>query len=155
MRKGGVLCESFMLSFVIINHIFFMKKFIRITCKVLLSLIMLMPIVGAFGVFPAPTADFYTNPKAFAFIEALMGSGYINPIMAIVFALALAVLWTKREALAAILILPITVNIVAFHLFLDGGLLTPGAIMGNALFVLNVYFLWQHRAAYASLMKQK
>ena len=131
-----------------------MKKIINIALKVLLSLIMLMPIIGALGVFPAPTADLYSNPKAFAFIEALMSSGYINPIMAFVFALALISLWMKREALAAILILPITVNIVAFHLFLDSGLFTPGAIMGNVLLLLNAYFLWQNRATYASLLKK-
>ena len=126
----------------------------HIALKVLLSLIMLMPIIGALGIFPAPTADLYNNPRSFAFIEALMGSGYVNPIMGLVFATALVSLWAKREALAAILILPITVNIVAFHLFLDGGLLTPGAIMGNALLLLNGYFLWQNRAAYAPLLKK-
>ena len=132
-----------------------MKKIIPIALKVLLSLIMVMPIVGALGVFPAPTADLYNNPKAFAFIEALMGSGYINPIMGLVFALALVCLWTKREALAAILILPITVNVVAFHLFLDGGLLTPGAVMADALLALNVYFLWQQRTEYRTLLAQR
>ncbi len=131
-----------------------MKKAVRIALKVLLSFIMLMPIFGALGVFPAPTADLYNNPKSFAFIEALMGSGYINPIMGLVFAMALISLWTKREALAAILILPITVNIIAFHLFLDGGLFTSGAIMGNALLLLNIYFLWQNRTAYAPLLKK-
>ena len=132
-----------------------MKKIIPIALKVLLSLIMVMPIVGALGVFPAPTADLYNNPKAFAFIEALMGSGYINPIMGLVFALALVCLWTKREALAAILILPITVNVVAFHLFLDGGLLTPGAVMADVLLALNVYFLWQQRTEYRTLLAQR
>lgn len=84
-----------------------------------------------------------------------MGSGYINPIMGIVFAIALVSLWTKREALAAMLILPITVNIVAFHFFLDGGLFKSGAVMGNALLLLNIYFLWQHRTMYASLLEKK
>jgi len=132
-----------------------MKKFADIFLKVVLSLIMVMPIVGALGVFPAPTADLYNNPRAFAFIEALMGSGYINPIMGLVFAVALVSLWTKRVALAAALILPITVNIVAFHLFLDGGLLTPGAVMADVLLALNIYFLWQQRAEYSHLLSQR
>lgn len=136
------------------NTYLFMKKIINIVLKVLLSFIMVMPILGALGVFPAPTADLYNNPKAFAFIEALMGSGYMNLMMALVFAVAFVSLWLKREALAALLLLPITVNIVAFHLFLDGGLLTPGAIMGNVLLLLNVYFLWQNRAVYAPLLKK-
>ncbi len=132
-----------------------MKKVVHIGLKVLLSLIMLMPILGVLGIFPAPTADLYNNQKAFAFIEALMGSGYINPIMGLVFAIAIISFWVKREALAAILILPITVNIIAFHSFLDGGLFKPGAMMGNALLILNIYFLWQNRTAYASLLEKK
>lgn len=133
-----------------------MKNPINTVLKVLLSLIMVMPILGTLGIFPAPTADLYGNPKAFAFIEALMNSGYINAIMAIVFALALVCLWTKRTALAALLILPLTVNIVAFHLFLDGGLFTPGSIMADILLVLNAYFFYQQRNAYRTLLsKQK
>jgi hypothetical protein len=58
----------------------------------------------------------------------------------------------KREALASLLIFPITVNSIDIHLVLDGGLFTPGAIMGNVLLVLNIYFLCQNRPAYASLL---
>lgn len=129
-----------------------MEKVINIALKVLLSLIMVMPILGTLGIFPAPTADLYSNPKAFAFIEALMSAGYVNVIMAIVFALALVSLWAKRVALAALLILPLTVNIVGFHAFLDGGLLTPGAVMGDVLLALNIYFLYQQRNVYRTLL---
>lgn len=130
-----------------------MKKFLNIFLKVLLSLILVMPILGATGIFPAPTPEMYNTDEAYAFIAMLMEGGYILVIEAIVFALAIICLWTKRVALAAILILPITVNIIGFHLFLDGGLFTPGAMMGNLLLILNVYFLWQERKAYGNLLK--
>jgi putative oxidoreductase len=130
-----------------------MKKAFNIILKLLLTLILVMPILGATGVFPAPTAEMYQNPEAYAFIAILMSSKYIMILDAIVFALAIVCLWTKRVALAALLILPITVNIIGFHLFLDGGLLTPGAAMGNILLLLNLYFLWQSRKEYSSLMK--
>ena len=55
---------------------------------------------------------------------------------------------------AALLILPITVNVVAFHLFLDGGLLTGGAVLGNIMLLVNAYFLWQHRHEYRPLLAQ-
>lgn len=129
-----------------------MKKIVDIGLKALLSLLMVMPILGATGIFPAPTADMYNTPEAFAFINTLMGAGYINAIMAIVFALALIALWTKRVALAALLILPLTVNIIAFHLFLDGGIFTAGSVMANLLALLNVYFLYQQRAVYRTLL---
>jgi hypothetical protein len=132
-----------------------MNKALDILAKVLLSLLMIMPILGAAGIFPPPTPDLYNTPEAYAFIVALMGAKYLMPIMAVVFALALGCLWTKRVALAALLILPLTVNIFAFHLVLDGGMFTAGAIMGNVLAVLNAYFLWQERAVYAVLLKVK
>lgn len=131
-----------------------MKKVVDIVLKVLLSLLIIMPIIGAFGVMPAPTADLYNSPDAFAFISILMSSKYIMYINAIVFATAFVLMWTKRMALAAILILPITVNIVAFHLFLDGGLFTPGAIMGDLLGIINLYFIWDQREHYLPLLKK-
>jgi putative oxidoreductase len=129
-------------------------KTLHIIFKVLLSIILIMPIFGAFGVFPAPTAEMYSNPTAFAFIEILMNSKYIMVLDAIVFTLSLFFIWTRREALAGLLLLPITVNIVAFHAFLDGGLLVPGAIMGNVLALLNIYFLWKNRAQIMPLFKK-
>ena len=130
-----------------------MKKATNVFLKLLLSLILLMPILGVTGIFPAPTPDMYNTQEAYDFIAMLMASKYIVYIAVIVFALAVLCLWTKRVALAALLILPITVNIVGFHLFLDGGLFTAGAVMGNILLVLNLYFLWQERKEYRSLLK--
>ena len=130
-----------------------MKKALNITLKLLLTLILVMPILGATGIFPAPTPEMYNTPEAYDFVAMLMASKYIMIIDAVVFALAIVCLWTKRVALAALLILPITVNIVGFHLFLDGGLFTASAMMGNLLLLLNLHFLWQSRKEYSSLMK--
>jgi hypothetical protein len=74
--------------------------------------------------------------------------------MAVVHVVALACLWTRRTGLAALRILPITVNVVAFHAFLDGGLLTAGAVLANITLLINAYFLWQHRREYAPLLAQ-
>ncbi len=113
-----------------------------------------MSVIGSFGFFPEPTANMYNNPEAFAFIEILMDVKYINIIMGIVFVLALFFIWTKRMALAAILILPITLNIIAFHAFLDGGLFTGGAVMGNVLFLINIYFLYKNKKSYTHLLQR-
>ena len=133
-----------------------MKKYGNVFLKVVFSLILLMPIMGALNVFPAPTPNMYNNPQSFAFIRTLMDSAsYINYIMAIVFALAFVFMWTKRVALAALLVLPIVVNIVAFHMFLDGGLFTSGSVPGVIFAALNVYFLWQQRDSYSQLFAKK
>jgi hypothetical protein len=131
-----------------------MRKVVDIGLKIVLSLILLLPIVGALGVLPPPTQDLYNTPQAFEFIETITDGRYISIIMALVHVAALASLWTRRTALAALLILPITVNVVAFHAFLDGGLLTGGAVLGNLMLLINAYFLWQHRREYRPLVER-
>jgi len=128
-------------------------KIIGHLCRLVLSLIILLPIVGAFDVMPAPTRDLYNTDRAFQYIEVLMNARYVTVMMAVVFALALYFLWTKRTALAALLILPVALNIVGFHAFLDGGLFTPGAVIGDVLFLLNFYVLWQGREALMQLLR--
>jgi len=120
-----------------------MNKYLHITFKVLFSLLLLTPLLGVTGVFPAPTRDLYNTDEAFNFINGVMNTAmYISVLMVIVNVIAVFALWTKREALAALLILPITANIIGFHALCDGGLLTGGAVMGNILLLLNLYFLY-------------
>ncbi len=130
-------------------------KILNVILKVLLCLIILMPILGVLGVFPPPTPDLYKTEEAFNFIEILMSSKYIPYLNALIYAICIALIITKRMALAALLMLPINVNVVAFHLFLDGGLFTGGAILGNVLMLINLYFLWQNRAQYQGLWEKE
>lgn len=129
-------------------------KIVDMGLKVILSLILLSSLLGAVGVFPAPTPEMYNNIEAYEFIKMLMSNGYIVPIQTLVFMAAFYCMWTKRMALAMLLILPIVVNIVAFHAFLDGGLLTGGAVMGNIFAAINIYFIWKERASYMSLLRK-
>ncbi len=123
--------------------------------KVLLTLLLISPILGVLGIFPAPTRDLYQTDQAFQFVDLLMKSRYVMYMDAVVFLLAIVCLWTRRTALAALLLLPISLNIVGFHAFLDGGPFTAGAIMGNVLFLLNLAFLWKERAQYKTLFEKK
>ncbi len=126
-------------------------KYLNIVFKVVLCLLMLMPVLGVTGIFPAPTAEMYNTSEAFAFIEMLATASYINYIMALVFAFAIFLVATNRMAFAALLILPVVVNIVSFHAFLDGGLFTAGASLAVVFAGLNAYFLWQNRETYKVL----
>lgn len=128
-------------------------KILNVVLRIVLGLILIMPILGAFGVFPPPTADLYNTPEAFVFIDILNTTGYIMYLMAIVFAFSIFLIATNRMALVAIILFPITLNILSFHLFLDGGLFTAGAILGNVLFALNLYFFWQNRDRYMLLWR--
>lgn len=120
--------------------------------RVLLALLLVSPILGAFGIFPAPTPDMYNTAEAYDFIMMLMNSGYVTWMMTIVFLISFVLIIKNRMAAVALLILPITLNIIGFHAFLDGGLFTAGAIMANVLLLLNVYFLWKNRSAYKVLL---
>ncbi len=126
-------------------------KILNIIFRVLLVLLCVSPVLGALGIFPAPTPDLYTTAEAYAFIMALYDTGYMNYLLAIVFAAVLALTLMNRMALAALLLLPLMINIVSFHAFLDGGLFSMGAIMADMLLVINVYFLWQNRTRYRAL----
>lgn len=130
-------------------------KILSVILRVILCLIIAMPILGALGVFPPPTPDLYNTQEAYDFIEMLMTTQYIPYLNALIYAFCIVLLITKRTALAALLMLPINVNVVGFHLFLDGGLLTAGAALGNLLLLLNVYFLWQCRHQYRSLWERE
>ncbi|MCE9549189.1 hypothetical protein K8Q98_02205 [Candidatus Nomurabacteria bacterium] len=130
-------------------------KIINIILKVILCLILVTPILGALGILPAPTPDLYNTPEAFAFIEMLFATKYIMYIEALVFLIAIILTAMNRMDIVALLILPITVNIISFHAFLDGGLLTSGAMLANVLLALNIYFLWQNREIYKNFWHRK
>lgn len=129
-----------------------MKKIINIVLKVVLALLLVTPILGVLGVFPPATPDLYNTPEAYDFIMMLTNAGYVMWIMAIVFLISLVLIIKDKMALVALLLFPITLNIIAFHAFLDGGLFKMGALMGVVLFLINLYFLWQNRSRYKALL---
>ena len=126
-------------------------KIINIILRIVLCLIIVTPILGALGIFPTPTPDLYNSQTSFAFIQMLYSTKYVLYIMALVFAVSIVLTAMNRMAIVALLILPIVVNIVSFHLFLDGGLFTGGAILADVLLIINIYFLWQNRGSYKIL----
>jgi hypothetical protein len=132
-----------------------MKKITHVSLKVALSLIALMPVLGVLGVFPEPTRDLYGSDMAFAFIQALTQAKYVMFMVALIDIVAIIALWTKREVLAAVLLAPITANIIGFHAFLDGGLFAPGALVGDVMLIANAYLLWIYRESYASFLSPR
>lgn len=115
--------------------------------RVLLILLLLMPILGTLGVFPAPTADLYT-PNGWVFMSALMASTYMMPLLGILCAVVVVLLVMNRTALAAALLAPMSLNVILFHSVVDTGLISPSASLGIPLFLLNAYFLWINRKTY-------
>jgi hypothetical protein len=128
-------------------------KIVNIVVRIVLGLLFISPILGAIGVFPPPTADMYNTAQAFSFISALFAVKYVIYIMAVVFFIAFVLTVMNKMAIVALLILPIVVNIISFHLFLDAGIFTAGAVMADVLVLLNLFLLWQHRAKYLAFWR--
>lgn len=125
-------------------------KIVRIVLRLLLCLLLLIPILGTLGVFPEPTADLYTQ-NGWAFMSALMASGYMMPLLGILCAVVFVLTAINKTALGAVLLAPLTVNVIGFHAFVDTGLFSPSATLGILLLFLNAFFLWDNRATYKTL----
>lgn len=133
-----------------------MKKVIHIVLKVVFSLILALPVVGVTGLLGEATRELYNTDAAFSFIMQLTNDAvYISYMMAVVHVFALIALWIRREALAVLLELPIIANIIGFHAFLDGGLLTGGAVVANIYLLLVLYLLYANRETLKTLINQQ
>ncbi len=126
-------------------------KILSTVLRVLLMLLLLMPIAGILGFFPPPTAEMYT-PQGWAFISALMNTGYMMPLLGIMFAVVVVLLVMNKTALAALLLAPITVNIMCFHWFLDAAPVSASSSLAYLLLILNAFFLWQNWGKYQKFL---
>lgn len=113
-------------------------------------------LLGALLLFAGSSKLFGFGPEggdqtgaAAAFHAALVGSGYLIPSIGLVEAAAGAAFLSGRfVALAAVVLAPITYNIVCFHLFLAPSDGAPGYFVGLA----NVYLLAVHWPKYQDML---
>jgi hypothetical protein len=92
------------------------------------------------------------GPEARAFQVAMHDAGYFMPIMTIVFLFTgLSFVFDRYAALAAIVLFPVSLNILLFHTVLEAGQLPAAA----ALFVINCFMLWYCRKAYVALLRSR
>ena len=119
---------------------------IRIICGIIVLAGGLMGL-GFFGWEP-PVA----GPDARAFQIAMHDAGYFLPIMTAVFLTAgISFIIDRYTALLAVVMFPISFNILLFHIILGVGQL-PAAI---ALFLINCFMLWYRRKAFGPLLRPK
>lgn len=86
---------------------------------------------------------------AVAFAGALLKTGYMFPMIAGTQLLVGVLLLLNRFVpLALVLIMPILVNIIAFHIFLEPSGTAPGAV----LMLLELYLAWSYRHAYCPML---
>lgn len=89
------------------------------------------------------------TPEAGALMGAFMESGYMFPLVAVVELIAGAMIVSKRfNALGAVLMMPVTVNIFLVHTVLD----PAGFVMGAVLLALNIWFLIANKEKFNALI---
>jgi uncharacterized membrane protein YphA (DoxX/SURF4 family) len=86
------------------------------------------------------------------FNEGLGAAVYLMPLVkTIEFLCALAFVTGRFVALAAVVLLPITVNIMLVNVYLA----PEGMFLGIAVFILNVFLLFAYRQKYSELVAAK
>jgi putative oxidoreductase len=82
--------------------------------------------------------------------DAIFSSGYIIPVVLIVYLLSgLAFVSDRFVALGCLVLFPVSLNILLFHAFLN-----PRSVpLALAVFVPNVLLMWAQRIAYQPLLK--
>lgn len=94
----------------------------------------------------------YPNAEANHFMAAIQDTGYIVFIVGLLKILVGLLLVINRFVpLALVIFMPITVNMVLFHVFLDITTILPALIIG----FLNVYLLFSCIESYRPLFKPK
>ena len=89
-------------------------------------------------------------PDATQFLQSLEATGYVLPIIGVLeIGIGLLVLLNKWVPFALLLLVPITVNIVLFHLFLD----MPGILTALVIALLNVLLIHKYWKAYRPLFQ--
>jgi len=122
------------------------KKSVVATARVLLALVLL--VFGLNGFLHFMSMPSMAEP-ATQFIGAMLATGYVLQLVWLVqIIVGLLLLANRYVPFALLLLAPISVNIIAFHLFLDPGGIAPGALV----FLLNVGLALHYRDHYHSVL---
>jgi len=90
------------------------------------------------------------SEKAGIFMGALADSGYIFPILGVFYIIiGLLLVLNKAVPLALLMLVPISINIVAFHLALD----PKGVLFAAVVAILNAILLFTYWSKYETILK--
>lgn len=99
------------------------------------------------------TADMeYPSASANDFMNALEATGYFMPFLAIVkIACGLALIFNRFAKVALVIFMPVSINMVMFHIFLE----FASGIPAYVILALNTYLLFKNLDDYRSMLKIK
>jgi len=91
------------------------------------------------------------SPAGTAFLEALLGTGYLFQLVKIIeMGSAILLITGWRPALGVALVAPIVLNIALYHLILDPN----GIMVGLLIAILEAFLLWAYRDAFMPLLRR-
>ncbi len=124
-------------------------KHLPMIARVLLGL--LFAVFGTLGLFelgPQPEM----SEEAGAFMGALMETGYLWPVIKVTeIVCGLLLILGAFVPLALVVLAPIALNILLFHIFLE----PQGAVVGVVILVLGLYVAHQHRESFGGVLRRK
>lgn len=121
-------------------------KIITIVARLLLGLLFAVLGSNAFLHFlPMPPMSGHPGE----FIGAMSATGYLQAVAALQVIGGLILLIGRFVPLGLILLGPIVVNIVFFHIFMD----RTGLPMALGVSLLSVFLLWQYRGSFAGILQ--
>ena len=126
-----------------------MTTSIKTGARILLGLVLVVfGLNGFFQFMPQPSLP----EPATDFLGAILATGYLMLLVKVLeIGIGVLLLANRYVPLALVLLAPISVNIVSFHLFLD-----PAGIGAAALVtLLNAYLLFVYRNEYKPLLSAK
>jgi len=86
---------------------------------------------------------------AIDFMNAMNGTRYFFPLVSgTQFVVGILLVFNRFVALALVLIMPILVNIILYHIFVQPEGIAPGAV----LMAFELYLAWVYRKAYRPLL---
>ncbi|HUJ76301.1 MAG TPA: DoxX family protein [bacterium] len=131
-----------------------MKRLIPVALRLLLGLIfVVLPITGALQLMPTPP-DY--PAQALAFVGAFAATGYFTYwLLAVQVISGVALLLNLWTPLFLVVLAPVTVNILLFHLFLTPHALVTLGGLGILVFVLNVALLGYYRECYRPMLVRR
>ena len=124
-------------------------KHLPTVARVLLGLIFaVLGVVGLFGLGPQPEM----SEEAGAFMGAIMDTGYLWPVIKVTeIVCGVLLILGMFVPLALVVLAPVVLNILLFHVFLEPGSL----VIGIVAVALGLYVAHQHRESFSGVLKRK
>ncbi len=124
-------------------------KHLPTIARVLLGLIFaVFGVVGLFGLGPQPEI----GEEAAAFMGAMMDTGYLWPLVKVTeIVCGILLILGVFVPLALVVLAPIALNILLFHVFLA----PEGTAIGIVAVVLGLYVAHQHRESFRGVLRRR